>query len=186
MRTKSITLFYKLTQSEIFPPSITELERKDNWIKEVQKTIEADWKPLIIKVSYEMFNPEIEDMRKFFEGACVSYYTIQNEDMTENYPNSALLKQYREDILDEMLGYDYQGAKKIHRMRKSTTDFKEVAMWNKFLKTLQETLFDSAGFEFPDSKEFWELVKVHGYEEAKKISVQKLQNLIKCKQYDKN
>jgi len=175
MRTTHITLFYKITQNEVIPPALTEMERKDRWIKECQKTVEADYQPKIIKVIYELYDPAIEDMRRFFNGVCVLYYTIQNEDMTVGVPSNEMLKQYREDLLDEMLGYDYHGVKKIHRMRKSTTDFKSVQAWNKFLKMLEETVFDHAGFEFPNSEEFWKMVGLHGYEEAKKVSIQQLQ-----------
>ena len=34
MRTKKISLFYKVTQTEVFPPPIAEVERKNRWIKE--------------------------------------------------------------------------------------------------------------------------------------------------------
>lgn len=175
MRTSRITLFYSLTQNEVIPPATVEIERKDNWIKEIQKTIEADWKPLIIKVVYEMFNPEIERQRRFFEGACVSYYAIQNMDMLTGAPDTETLKKYREEILDEMLGYDYKTVNKIIRKRKSTKDFKTVQVWNTFLQTLEETIFNHAGYEFPDSKNFWEITKKYGYEQAKRIVIEQLQ-----------
>lgn len=175
MKTKSITLFYKVTQDEIFPPAIRELERKENWLKEIQKSVEADWKPQIIKVSYEMFDPEIANQMRFFNGTCVKYYAIQNENLTKGTPDPKLIKRYREEILDEMLGYDLHLVSKTVRRRKSTADFKTVQRWHTFLNTLQETIFDAAGFEFPDSKAFWELVDQHGYDEAERISVEQLQ-----------
>ena len=67
MKTSEIHIFYSLTQKEVIPPAERELARKDNWLKEIQKTIEADWKPLIVKVSYRLFNPEIEKQRRFFQ-----------------------------------------------------------------------------------------------------------------------
>ena len=94
-------------------------------------------------------------------------------------PKSEVLKQYREEILDELLGYDKMLVTRTVRQRKSTTDFKTVQAWNKFIKLLEETLFEQAGYEFPESEEFWKLVKVHGYTEARKISLQQLQNIIK-------
>lgn len=179
MRTSRITLFYQLTQTEVLPPAAKEVERKDRWIKEVQNTIEANWKPLIIKVVYEMFNPEIEKQRRFFEGACVAYYAIQNSDMLTGTPDTETLRKYREELLDEMLGYDYQTVNKIIRKRKSTADFKTVQNWNTFLQTLEETLFDSAGYEYPNSEHFWEMVKKHGYDDAKRIVVEQLQARLK-------
>lgn len=175
MKTSRIALFYSLTQKEVIPPSATELERKDNWIKEVQKTVEADWKPIIVKLTYELFNPEIEKQRRFFEGTCVAYYAIQNMDAFKGMPDPATLKKYREEILDEMIGYDYQAVNKIIRKRESTTDFKTVQRWNVFLQTLEETLFAQAGYEFPDSEKFWELTKKVGYDQARRISIEQLQ-----------
>ncbi len=173
--THELSLFYELSQKEIKPPELREIERKERWLKEVQKTVEADWKPKIIKVTYKIFDPEIERQRRFFEGAVVKYYCIQNEDMLTGEPSSELLKRYRLDILDQVLGYDVHLHNRIVRERKSTTDYKTVAAWNKFLNLLEETIFDAAGYEFPDSKEFWELVKAHGYTEAERISVENLQ-----------
>lgn len=181
MKTSRIVLFYNLTQTEIVPPASIELERKDAWIKEMQKMVEADWKPLIVKVVYEMFDPAIENQRKFFEGAVVPYYAIQNGDYTVEVPDSATLRQYREEILDEMLGYDYQTVNKIVRKRDSTADFKTVQKWNNFLTMLDETLFANSGYEFPSSEDFWEKVKKYGYDEAKAIAVEQLQARLKKK-----
>ena len=181
MRTKSITLFYQVTQTEIIQPSITELERKDRWVKEVQKEVEADWKPLYIKTTYELHNPEIERQRRFFNGTCVKYYAIQNMDMHAGVPDNETIKKYREQLLDEMLGYDLVLVNRTVRRRKSTSDFKSVQAWNKFLNTLEETIFDNAGFEFPDSKEFWDLVKEHGYDQAERISIERLQTNLQRK-----
>ncbi len=181
MRTKKIVLFYRLTQDKVIPPAARELARKDNWVKEWQKTIEADFKPMTMKVTYEPFNPEIQRMSRFFNGTCVKYYAIQNMDMTEGIPDSNTIKRYREQILDEMLGYDLHLINKTVRRRKSTTDFKSVQAWNNFLSTLEETIFDAGGYTFPDSKEFWELVEKHGHDEAERISIDNLQRLIKAK-----
>lgn len=181
MKTSRIVLFYNITQTEIVPPAQIELERKDAWIKEMQKMVESEWKPLIVKVVYEMFDPAIENQRKFFEGAVVPYYAIQNGDYKEEVPDSETLKQYREEILDEALGYDYHTVNKIIRKRDSTADFKTVAKWNKFLTTLDETLFANGGYEFPDSDHFWELTKKHGYDEAKVIAIEQLQARLKKK-----
>lgn len=175
MRTKSLSLYYKLTQKEVTPPPLKELERKDAWVKELQKTVESDWKPLVMKVTYELYNPEIEEMRRFFNGPCVAYYAIQNSDITSGQVSPETLKQYREEILDEMLGYDVKTVNKIIRKRKSTSDFKTVQAWHTFLKELEENLFDSAGYEFPDSKAFWGMVKAYGYEAACRISRETLQ-----------
>lgn len=179
MRTKKITLDYKVTQTEVFPPIAGELARKDEWLEEVKRSVPSEWEAKIVRVTYEMFDPEIQQQTKFFNGTVILYYCIQNEDMVEGEPDSTLLKRYREDILDEMLGYDYLGVKKLHRMRDSTTDFKTTQAWSTFLNTVEETLFDNAGFIFPDSTKFWELVKKHGYDEARKISIRTLQTQMK-------
>lgn len=181
MKTKRITLFWKLTQTEKVPPPAVEIARKENWLTELQGTVEADYKPLIVRVTYELFNPEIEDMTKFFNGVCVLYFAIQNMDMFEGVPSSDTLKQYREEILDEMLGYDFQTVNKTVHSRKSTTDFKTVQAYNTFLNELQEEMFDSHGYIFPDSKEFWELTKVHGYDQARSIAIKNLQSKMKRK-----
>lgn len=179
MRTKKITLDYKVTQTEVFPPNGKELARKDDWLEQVKQSVPAEWEAKIVRVTYEVFDPEIVQQQKFFNGVIVLYYCIQNEDMVVGVPDSNLLKRYREDMLDEMLGYDYQGMKKLHRMRDSTTSFKTTQAWSNFINTVEETLFDSAGFIFPDSEKFWDLAKVHGYDQAKKISMQKLQETLK-------
>ena len=175
MRTHKIAIFYEVTQQAIKPPAIRELERKDRWIKEVQKSVEADWKPLYIKTTYEIHNPDIEKQRKFFNGTCVKYYAIQNENFTSGVLPNEVLKKYRETMLDELLGYDLELVGKTVRRRKSTSDFKSVQAWNKLLNLAEEVLFEPAGFEFPDSKEFWELAKQNGYEQAERIAIQTLQ-----------
>lgn len=187
MKTSKISLFYSLTQTEIIPPASIEIERKDQWIKAIQKTVEADFKPLIIKVVYELFNPEIENQRKFFEGAVIPYYAIQNSDLQEGLPDTETLRKYREEVLDETLGYDYRAVSKVIRKRKSTADFKSVQAWSNFLNIVEETIFESAGYEFPDSEHFWDLTKKHGYDEAKAIAIQQLQsrkNLNKKRYYE--
>lgn len=179
--TQEIVLFYNLTQTEVRPPEAREIERKERWIKTMQRTVEAEWKPKIVKVTYKVFDPEIERQRRFFEGPVVKYYAIQNEDIVKAQPGTELLRRYRIDILDQMLGYDVHLHNRIIRERKSTTDFKDVQAWNKFLNTMEETIFAAAGYEFPDSKEFWDLVKKHGYEEAERISVEALQKKLVLK-----
>lgn len=181
MRTQKITLLYQITQEEIIEPSQVEIERKNRWIKEAQKTVEAPYRPQIIKVEYSLFNPEIENQRRFFNGAVVAYYAIQNENLLTGYPDIKTLQKYRETILDEVLGFDVTLVSKTVRRRKSTSDFKSVQAWSKFLNTVEETIFDSAGYLFPLSEDFWELVKGFGYIQSKKISVENLQKLLKAK-----
>lgn len=175
MRTKSVALYYKLTQTEVVPPAQKDLERKELWIKELQKTVEAEYKALTIKVEYTMYDPEIQKLSRFFNGTIVKYYAIQNSDMFSGEPDNETLKQYREEILDEVLGYDYQTVHKVIRRRKSTADYKTVQAYNNFVKLVEETVFDSAGYEFPNSEEFWALAKEHGYDKAERISIERLQ-----------
>lgn len=181
MKTKSVTLFYKVTPKEIISPPQLELTRKDEWIKALQKTIPADWDYELVKVTYEMFNPHIQDLQRFFNGTVVLYYCIQNEDMVEGEPTREMLEQYREEMLDELLGYDYKTVHKVIRKRKSTSDLKTVQAWNTLIKNAQETLFENAGYEFPDSDAFWQLVKEIGYDNAKVESMKRLQTNLKRK-----
>jgi hypothetical protein len=172
---------YQITPTQILPPPKLDLERKEEWLKEIQRTIPSEWEFVLVKVKYELFDPAIQDQQRFFEGACVAYYAIQNLDMTVGRPDAVTLKMYRETILDEMLGYDLQLVNRTARRRTSTTDWKSVSKWNTFLKTLEETLFDSHGYEFPDSEHFWKMVKEHGHDQAKEIVIDQLQNRIKLK-----
>lgn len=181
MKTKAITLYYSITQNEIKQPAQAELARKDEWIKEIQRTIPSDWEFELVKVTYEMFNPHIQDLQRFFNGTVVMYYCIQNEDMFEGDPTREMLEQYREEMLDELVGYDYKTVHKVIRKRKSTTELKTVQAWNNLIKTAQETLFENAGYEFPDSEAFWKLVAELGYDNAKVESMKRLQTNLKRK-----
>lgn len=183
MKTKSITLFYQVTQDKVIPPSSIDLDRKDNWIKSIQATSKSDHEPELIKVHYELYNPEIHDQMRFFNGTVIPYYVIQNDDITEGYPDRERLDMYREELLDQLLGYDYKTVNKVIRMRKSTTDLKTVSAWNNLLQLAKETLFENAGFEFPDSSEFWKLSKEIGYENARTESIKRLQRNL-AKKYD--
>lgn len=178
MKTTEISLFYNLTPKAIVPPAAKEVERKDRWIKALQVMIPSEWQPFIIKVTYRLFNPEIENMVKFFNGVIVLYYAIQNMELTDKLPASKIVERYREDILDEMLGYDYHTMKKVLRKRTSTATFKDVQTWNTFINQIKEEIFDPAGYDFPDSEKFWELAKQHSYDEAKRISIERLQKKI--------
>lgn len=179
MGAQKLIQFYQITPSGITPPSPVDVERKKNWFAEVQKTVEAPYKPKIVKITYEMFDPEVESQRRFFEGVVVAYYAIQQAD--GELPDSKVLKLYREQILDEMLGFNLNLISKTVRRRKSTTDFKSVQRWNAFLNTTKETIFDQAGYEFPDSDEFWQTEKQVGYDEAKRILTEGLVSRVKAK-----
>ena len=182
MRTKKISLFYSVTNKEIIPPKQSDIERKDAWLADIKKSIEAEWKPKIVKVTYEIYNPETEDLRQFFNGPVVEYFAIQHEDLYENRPTPELKKRYRETILDWALGYDVQLIDRTTRKRKSTADFVEVQEWNDFLHTLEETIFEQHGYEFPKSKDFWKLTEEHGYKKAQEIAIEQLQRRMRSKQ----
>lgn len=173
-KTQNITLIYQITQKAIVPPSARELARKDEWIKELQRTVEADYKPLQIRVMYKIFNPEVEQLRRFFH-TCIKYFVIQHLDMVEGEPDNHVLEQWREELLDELIGYDYQTANKVLRKRVSTETYKDTQPWLTLLKNFEETLFESHGYEFPNSEDFWVKVKEHGYEEAQRIAITGLQ-----------
>lgn len=182
MRTKKIELLYTVGKTIITPPAKREVARKDAWVDELKKEALSDEKPVMVKLTYEVFNPEIQRMSRFFNGVCVLYFAIQNMEMLEGTPPNAILQQYREELLDEMLGYDYKTVNKVIRTRRSTTEFKGVQAWHTFLTTLEETIFDSHGYFFPDSGEFWELARLHGHDQAQGISVKKLQAKLRSKQ----
>lgn len=143
-------------------------------------------KAIQVKVTYQLFDPEITNMTRFFNGTVIKYYAIQNEDMTSGEPDNDLLKKYREQVLDELLGYDLELVDRTVRRRKSTTDFRTVQQWNTFINRCQETLFDGAGYEFPDSDEFWKLAGQVGYEKAEGICLQRLQKLISSRLHEQN
>ncbi len=147
MRTKSITLFYTITKQSILPPSLDAVKRKDEWIKDIQKEVQADYKPAMVRVTYKIHNPEIEQQRKFFEGPVVEYWLIQATDRFEG-------RQKR---------------------RTSTTDLSDVQEWNDFLQELKETEFEPNGYEFPESEKFWKLTESIGYEKAKDAVIDQLQ-----------
>lgn len=178
MKTKRVTLVYQVTQKEIFQPPKREVARKDEFIKTVQRSVKSDHEPVQIKVTYEIYNPDIEKLRSFFH-TCVKYYAIQNLDLVDREPTSEEFEQYREEILDELLGYDYQTVNKVVRKRPSTSDYKDTQPWLTLLQEMEETLFAQAGYDFPDSKRFWELVKLYGHSTANTISIKQLQSKIK-------
>jgi hypothetical protein len=180
MITKKISIFYSLTQKEIIPPKLEDLRRKEEWLVAIQKTVEADYKPLIVKVTYELYDPEVENMQRFFNGPVVEYFAIQSRENLSIEVDGLLKERTRETILDEVLGFDVPLLNgKNKRDRKSTADFKIVKKWYDFLETVKETIFDPQGYEFPDSEEFWESAKKYGYEEAKTIAKTLLVDKIK-------
>ena len=135
-----------------------------------------------VKVTYDMHNPDIDQQVKYFNGPVVEYFTIQSTDATENRPQSAQLKQYREMILHDMMGYDVElPDDRIVRQRKSTAAFQSVQKWHTFLEELRETYFEPNGYEMPDSEQFWELAGKHGYDQAQEISITQLQKKLKKK-----
>lgn len=176
MATKSVTTYYKVTPTEIIPaPS-----KKDEWLKEIQRGLKAgDFK--VIRQTNELFNPEIKQQLKFFNGAVVEYYAIQSGEILEGEVPNDLKKRYRETLLSEALGYEVQLIDRTERRRKSTADFVKTQEWHDFLETLRETEFEPNGYEFPNSEEFAELEGKYGYEEAKRISREQLQHRVHAK-----
>lgn len=179
--TRKITLYWSLTPKEIIPPSITDRVRKDTWIQEMQRTVQSEWKPKTIRVTYELHNPEIDRQMAFFNGPVVEYYAIQAGDYLDELPDTAVIKRYREEMLDSELGYDMELINRTVRRRESTGDFKEVQKWHDFLQAVQENQFDAQGYEFPDSKKFEAREKKYGYEKAKSMAIRELQIRIKRK-----
>lgn len=186
MRTKKITLFYKLSDSEIFAPDGQALRRKDEWIKEVQRSIATAGELRTVRVVYELFNPEVLQQLKFFNGPIVEYFAIQNSDILTGRVPTIIKEKYRETILSEALGYNVELIGGTERRRKSTAEFVSTQQWHDFFELLKETIFEPHGYEMPDSEEFWELSEKNGYDQARKIAIEKLQKRLKAKMEDKS
>lgn len=184
MKTKTITLYYKLTPKQIIAPQAESIVRKDEWIKEIQKTIPSAWESKIVKVKYELHNPEVDQQIKFFNGTVVDYFAIQSQDILSGDIPSITRKQAREQLLDSALGYDLKMLTKTTRRRKSTADFTNTQQWNDCLEALRELEFEPNGYEFPNSEKFWELAKEHGYDQAKEISIEQLRKRLISKTSD--
>lgn len=182
MQTKKITLYYSLTPTKIYSPGPGELERKEQWLREIQSTVPAEWNPITVRVTYQIYNPETEQQRKFFEGPVVEYWLIQGSEIFEEEELTTTLKRKaRETLLMQVLGYNVETMTGSERRRKSTTDFTETQQWHDFLETLRETEFDPQGYRFPDSEEFWKMEAAYGYEKAKTMAIEKLKEWIKAK-----
>jgi len=181
MKTKKITLYYEVTSREVIPPGPGEMERKDHWIKEVQSTVEADWKPKTIRVVYEVYNPEVDRMRKFLNGPVVEYWIIQSQDILTGKIGVEIKKMGRETLFDKALGYDVEIVGGTARRRRSTSEFSEVQQMHDFLEMLRETEFEPNGYEFPDSEYFHEISKAYGYDKAKEIIEEGLQKRLRAK-----
>lgn len=180
MRTRKIKLYYQLTPSKIFTPSPEAMARKDAWVKDIQRTIPADKDFKTIEVQYRLFDPHVEQQRKFFNGPCIDYWVIQSQQILSGSISRLMHNQARETLLSSVLGYNVRLINRVERRRKSTADFTETQEWNDFLETLRETEFEPQGYEIPDSEVFWELQKKYGYERACGMSIEQLrERLIK-------
>lgn len=175
MKTKKIILFYKITKDKVIPPILVTIERKDDWIKEIQREIEKKNNSRIVKVTYEIFNPEIKRILKFFNGPVIEYYVIQTTDMLKGRPERGLIDRYREELLDEVLGYDLPLVNRVVRRRRSTADFLDTQKWHDFLEMLRETQFEPNGYEFPSVDEFERIEEKLGYDGAHKAAIEELQ-----------
>lgn len=174
MRTKKIVLYYALTQEEIFPPSASELKRKEDWIQSVQQSIPPH-EAKQVKLTYELSDPEVIRQQRFFNGPVIDYYIIQNENLTDRTPVHEERKRYRNTILYDMLGYTVQLNGRTTEERKSTSTFTDKQKWHSFLEELRETYFEPNGYEMPDSEQFWALEKKYGYDQAQSASIEQLQ-----------
>lgn len=181
MRTKKISLFYKVSDSEIFAPDAQALRRKEAWVKETQRTISNVGEIRIIRVTYELFNPEVLQQQRFFNDSIIDYFAIQNGNILMGKVPKIIHDRYRETILSESLGYEVELVNGIERRRTSTKDFTNTQQWNDFFELLRETIFEPQGYEMPNSDEFWKIAEKYGYEKAKKISIDQLQKRIAAK-----
>lgn len=181
MRTRKIILWYQVTRNGIVPPNAAAIARKDAWLREIEQGARAGSQPWLVELTYRMVNPDTERQQKFFNGPVVEYFAIQNDNLLEGSVPNERIKRYREQLLDEVLGYDIELIDRKVRRRKSTADFNDTQAWNDFLEELRETLFEPNGYEMPDSQAFWELSRQVGYEEAKRVSISKLQDRLRKK-----
>ena len=179
-KTKKISLYYLITKQEVKPPPTVALERKEAWLNTIQALLKTK-ETKMIRVTYELFNPEIQQMQRFFNGAVIEYYAIQNEDMLIGRPTRLMIDMYRETILDDVLGYDVKLIDRITRRRKSTADFWSTQEWNDFLATLYETHFEPQGYEFPNSEEYWRIAEKAGEEQTRTIVIKQLQDRLRRK-----
>lgn len=175
MKTKKITLYYSVSTRAVTPPGPGELQRKEQWIRELQASVEADWKPKMIRVTYELYNPEVDQQRKFLNGPVIEYWIIQSQEIMQGDVTPGVKKKGRETLLDKALGYDVELIDRTARRRKSTSDFLETQQWHDFLEMLRETEFEPNGYEFPNSEDFWKMAEAYGYEKAKAVSIEQLQ-----------
>jgi len=181
MHTKKISLFYSITGREVIPPKITALEKKEKWMAVVQDSVQSAGKPKIVKVTYEIFNPEVLSQQKFFNGPVVEYFAIQDRDQYEGRVTKEDKDMYRETILDEILGYNIAIKGGTIRRRGSSSDFRDVQEWSDFLNTAKETVFEPNGYEFPDSEEYEKLKGAYGESKSKDIAIELLQKRMRGK-----
>lgn len=164
------------------PPSPEAVKRKDDWIQDIKREIQADWQPTMVKVTYKLHNPEVDQQRKFFNGPVVEYWLIQMTDKLEGRPDRKELDRAREQILTEMLGYQVELLDGVKQWRRSSTsEMTEVQEWHDFLEEMKETLFDANGFDFPESEKFWKMAEEIGYEKAKDAAIEHLQKKLVAK-----
>lgn len=174
-------MYYKLTKKEIIPQSEESVVRKDAWIKEVQRTAKSDWEPTIVRVTYEIHNPEVERQRRFFEGPVLDYFAIQNSEIMSGEVPPDLRERYREEVLSDALGYDVKLLHGVARRRRSTTTLTSTQKWHDFIELLRETIFDSNGYEMPDSEAFWALAKQYSVDDARRMAREQLQRRLQAK-----
>jgi len=175
-------LFYTLTREDIWPPYPSDLKRKEDWVKAVQQEIAKPGETRLIKVKYEMHNPEIDRIMKFFNGPVIEYFVIQSTDMVEGRPEPAVLDQYREMLLLDALGYDTNLPDgRVIRQRKSTATFQSVQRWCNFLEEIKEIYFEPNGYEMPDSDEYHILEDGFGKDRATEICIERIQKKLMAK-----
>lgn len=175
MKTKKITLYYNVTPSKIIPPSKGELDKKEYWLAEVQATVPSEWQSKTVRVTYELYDIDVDKMRKFLNGPVIEYWIIQSQEIHSGEISPSIKKKGRETLFDRALGYDVQMIDGKARRRRSTADFTQVQEMHDFLEMLRETEFEPNGYEFPDSEQFWKMAEAYGYDRAKGEAIKALQ-----------
>ena len=136
---------------------VRQQEIQKNWWNRVKKSVKSEWEPVLVRGTFEVLDEEVEKLRKFFEGAIVPYYAIQNEG---GEVGSETVKLYRELLWKEILGFELElpDGSILHK-RKSSKTLKKVQDWLDKIEELKVEIFDKNGYIFPDSKKRAEAVE---------------------------
>ncbi|MCK4609448.1 MAG: hypothetical protein KAT71_08195 [Gammaproteobacteria bacterium] len=161
MSNKKITIYYTVgVDGTISKPVATIAKRLADFWAFAKRMAREGMQEGIVRAEYMMVWGDVLRRRKFFEGAIVPYYAIQT---LERMPAPDEIRQFRLQILKELLGYSYtqpkglNGAGELKEDRVSTTAFNEQ-QWDDFFEVIDHTLFAPNGFMYPDRAVYADMV----------------------------